>query len=137
MLERLGATLSTEAWNPKNKPNMTFSHPWASAPACCIVSGIFGVEPLLPGFEKFAVKFGRSGINRALITVPTVRGEIKAGFDGGVHTLTVPTGCAACVTVKAGKNKRLMINGKKSRAEKKNGVFTFTVKSGEHRFEIY
>ena len=136
MLDRLGATLAAEAWNPKNKPNMTFSHPWASAPARCIVSGIFGIEPLLPGFEKFRVKFGRSGINRANITLPTVRGEIKAAFDGDVYTLCVPTGCTAEVCLKAGKNKSLIINGKRKGTESKNGVFEFTVQGGEYRFEI-
>ena len=135
MLERLGATITTEAWNPANKPNMTFSHPWASAPACCIVSGIFGIEPLSPGFEKFAVKFGKSGIKRANITVPTVRGAVKAAFNGETYSLFVPTGCTAAVTVKAGKNRRLFIDGKPSGKSCKNGAFGFVLQSGEHRFE--
>ena len=29
---RLGAGSTTEAWDPSQKPNMTFSHPWAASP---------------------------------------------------------------------------------------------------------
>ena len=134
MLDILGATLTAEAWNAKNKPNMTFSHPWSSAPAYCITGGIFGIGPILPGFEKFAVRFGRCGVNRASVTVPTVRGAIKAAFDGDAYSVTVPTGCTAEISVKTGK-KTLYHNGTPTDASVKNGVRTVTVQSGEHRFE--
>lgn len=56
MLKKLGATMSTEAWSPEAKGNMTFSHAWGSSPASQIVRGMFGIKPTAPGFSQFEVK---------------------------------------------------------------------------------
>jgi alpha-L-rhamnosidase len=90
MLRRLGATITTEAWCPEHKPNMTFSHPWGAAPAALISRGIFGIEPLEPGWKRFRVDFRRAGLDRASITVPCLRGSVKASFDGDRYEVTVP-----------------------------------------------
>ena len=80
MLEK-GATITTEAWNPANKPNMTFSHPWGSAPASQIVRGIFGIRPLEPGFGRFQVWIQAGPLRKASVTAPTVKGPICVSFE--------------------------------------------------------
>ena len=85
-----GATITTEAWNSKNKPNMTFSHPWGSAPASQIVRGLFGIRPLEPGFARFRICICSGPVQKASIVVPTVKGPIHVSFekDGGVPPVT-------------------------------------------------
>lgn len=73
----IGATLTTEAWNTDNKPNMTFSHPWGAAAAVAIVRGVFGVSPTSPGYADYSVHPQAFGISGEL-TLPTVRGVIRA-----------------------------------------------------------
>ncbi|MBO7407516.1 MAG: hypothetical protein J6V14_07770, partial [Clostridia bacterium] len=90
MLDTLGATLTAEAWCPANKPNMTFSHPWGAAPAVLIPRGIFGLEPLEPGWKRFRVDFRRAGLERASIVLPTPYGSITASFSGDAYHVTVP-----------------------------------------------
>lgn len=80
MLEK-GATITTEAWNPTNKPNMTFSHPWGSAPASQIVRGIFGIRPLEPGFGRFQVWIQAGPLRKASVTAPTVKGPVCVSFE--------------------------------------------------------
>lgn len=99
MINRLGATLTAEAWCPENKPNMTFSHPWGAAPAVLIRQGIFGIEPLEPGYASFEVNFRREGIGRASIAVPTAAGRIEASFDGNSYRVAVPEGSTARIMV--------------------------------------
>ena len=83
----VGATLTTEAWNRQNKPNMTYSHPWGAAVAAAIARGIFGIIPTEPGYAHFTVTPGisdalcASGLSRGAISVPTLRGVIRVRFD--------------------------------------------------------
>lgn len=78
---KAGATITAEAWNTANKPNMTFSHPWGSAPASQIVRGLFGIRPLEPGFARFQVWICAGPLQKAAITVPTVKGPIQVSFE--------------------------------------------------------
>jgi alpha-L-rhamnosidase len=80
MLE-LGATMTTEAWDPKFKPNLTFSHAWGAAPANLIPRGLFGLEPLEPGYGKIALAPQTGGLAWAKLVVPTIRGPLKLAFD--------------------------------------------------------
>ena len=80
----IGATLTTEAWNTANKPNMTFSHPWGSAAAVAVVRGIFGVNPTAPGYETFT---------------QNTQAEILAGDSAISGELSLPTMCGT-ITVK-------------------------------------
>ena len=99
VLDGLGCTVTPEAWDPAAKPNMTFSHPWGCAPACAIVEGIFGLEPLSPGFRDFRFAPEFSGLGRASLSLPTASGVISASFDGaaGTVSLFVPFGSRANV----------------------------------------
>lgn len=93
VLNDLKATLTPEAWDPGLKGNMTFSHPWGSAPASQIVEGMFGIQPLAPGFDTFQIKLQPGTVRQASIRVPTVKGNIDATYQlnkrGDVSKVTV------------------------------------------------
>lgn len=107
MLYGLGATVTTEAWNTVNKPNMTLSHPWGAAPAHMIASGILGVTPTAPAYESFDIRISPEGIGKAAGTVPTVRGPIGVAFtnteEGLDLTVTVPHNTTATVYLPDGR----------------------------------
>lgn len=76
-----GAGATSEAWDISMKGNLTHSHPWAASPAFVVPSGLFGIQPLEPGYAKFSVKPQPGDLHSASITVPTVRGSIGVAFD--------------------------------------------------------
>jgi hypothetical protein len=78
-----GAGATSEAWDASMKGNLTYSHPWAASPAFVVPSGLFGIQPLAPGYEKFRVKPQPGDLEHASITVPTARGKIGVAFDHG------------------------------------------------------
>lgn len=45
----MGATITTESWHYRQKQNMSWAHPWGSAPANIIVRHLCGIGPLAPG----------------------------------------------------------------------------------------
>jgi alpha-L-rhamnosidase len=108
MLYTLGATVTTEAWNTANKPNMTLSHPWGAAPAHMIASGILGVTPTAPAYESFDLKITPDGIGEAAATIPTLRGSIGVAFrrtpEGLDLTVTVPPTATATVYLPDGRS---------------------------------
>ncbi|PJJ81146.1 alpha-L-rhamnosidase [Salinibacterium amurskyense] len=77
----LGAGATMEAWDPSQKNNLTYSHPWAASPAFHVPAGLFGIEPIEVGYETFQVKPQPGGVDEARITVPTVKGQIGAVFN--------------------------------------------------------
>ncbi len=92
MIRRLGATVTTEAWNEKNKPNMTLSHPWGAAPAHMIAAGICGIKPTAPGYATVDVSPSFDGVDHLDATLPTIRGGIRISWQkeaDGTHTLTL------------------------------------------------
>ncbi len=101
MLHRLGATVTSEAWNETNKPNMTLSHPWGAAPAHLLSTGICGIRPLSPGYGHFEVAPAPYGIGHLDYTLPTLRGDIRVILtetEGGyAWTLTVPPNTHATI----------------------------------------
>ena len=107
MMYTLGATVTSEAWNQINKPNMTLSHPWGAAPAHMIASGIFGITPTSPAYETFDVKICPDGIGTASGIVPTIRGSIGVSFHSTEEkldlTVTVPTNTSATVYLPSGR----------------------------------
>lgn len=47
---RVNATATMEAWTRDEKPNLSWSHPWATAPITAIVRGLLGLVPALPTY---------------------------------------------------------------------------------------
>ena len=89
---KLNATLTGEAWDPSIKPNTSFSHPWATAPANVILRGLFGIVPLEPGFAHFQIKPQPGSLEWAKLTTPSIKGPISSRWertDAGLE-LAVP-----------------------------------------------
>ncbi|MFC1436210.1 family 78 glycoside hydrolase catalytic domain [Streptacidiphilus sp. N1-3] len=76
-----GAGATMEAWTPAEKPNLTYSHPWAASPAFDIPQGMFGINPTTPGYDTFDIKPQPGTVAWAAITSPSVKGEIGAAYD--------------------------------------------------------
>ncbi len=107
MLHRMGATVTTEAWNQQNKPNMTLSHPWGATPAHLIRTGICGIIPTAPGYARVHIRPALEGIDHLDATCPTVRGPIRLSWHkaaDGTHVLTLvlPAGCEATLALPNG-----------------------------------
>lgn len=77
---RRGATITTEAWNPAQKANMSWAHPWAASPANVIVRHLFGLRPTAPGWRKYEFKPQPGGIDAAKIKIHTPCGTLNASF---------------------------------------------------------
>ena len=99
---REGATCVMEAWSRQGKPNLSWSHPWASAPASAITWGFMGIQPTSPGFKTFSFQPQPGNVSRASITVPTLSGFIRATLEQNVGkgmrvTLAAPASTLASV----------------------------------------
>ena len=69
-----------EAWTREEKDNLSWSHPWASAPGTAIPRGFFGINPTSPGYKRFTIQPQPGSVLEASIAVPTHAGLIKASF---------------------------------------------------------
>jgi hypothetical protein len=76
-----GAGATMEAWTTTEKPNTTYSHPWAASPAFNIPRSMFGIVPTSPGYDTLDIKPEPGTVAWAHITSPSVKGEIGAAFD--------------------------------------------------------
>jgi alpha-L-rhamnosidase len=81
MLDDLKATIVTEAWDPALKPNMTFSHAWASAPANVVARHILGVQVVGAGATEFLIRPRTGSLTLAEGTVPSIRGPVSVAVQ--------------------------------------------------------
>ncbi|MCB0689930.1 MAG: alpha-L-rhamnosidase, partial [Saprospiraceae bacterium] len=77
---RVGATMTTEAWDEYYKPNLTWNHAWGASPANIIVRKLFGIEPLEAGFSSFVLKPQPGSLKDLQIKAPTIRGSISCSL---------------------------------------------------------
>ncbi|WNI27273.1 family 78 glycoside hydrolase catalytic domain [Streptomyces sp. ITFR-16] len=107
MLDGLHATIVTEAWDPAQKPNMTFSHAWASAPANAIARHVLGVQVTDPGAAGFLIRPRTGSLRDVKGTVPSLRGTVSVAHhrSGDAHSLQVrlPPHTHAAVELEIGK----------------------------------
>lgn len=142
ILEGLGATLATEAWDSSLKGNMTFSHPWGSAPLSALAMGMFGVRPLRPGFSEFEIRYQPGGVSRARIRVPTVKGAVTAAFvcgEGGRVLKTeqaVPPNTEAAVFIPAAPGDFLAENGRAVGCARRGKYLMLRLGAGRHEIEV-
>ncbi len=80
MMDIYGATIGMEAWSPEEKKNVSFGHPWASAPANVVASGLFGLRAASPGWKTFVFEPQPGGIASAELRLPTPHGIIEASW---------------------------------------------------------
>lgn len=77
---RSGASITTEAWDSKYKPNQDWNHAWGAAPANLIPRKLMGIEPLDPGFRKIRIKPQPATLEHAEIKHPTLLGDVIVRF---------------------------------------------------------
>ncbi|WP_433462336.1 alpha-L-rhamnosidase C-terminal domain-containing protein [Spirillospora sp. CA-128828] len=105
MLDDLGATIVTEAWDPSLKPNMTFSHAWGSAPANVIPRHVLGVRITAPGAAEIEIRPRPGDLAEISGRVPTIRGRVLVALnrdDGYRLDVDVPPGTSARIVVELG-----------------------------------
>ncbi len=143
LIYELNATVCPEAWDPANKPNMTYSHPWSSAPANALAYGMFGIKPTKPGFKTFDIKLQPGNLEYAKIKVPTIKGHIEVEYNLNIFTdsetevcvnAKIPVNTTAKVFIPCKKeNPEVLLNGIETGFEYENGyVAVDNVGSGKH-----
>lgn len=142
MIHTLGATITTEAWDPSGKPNMSYAHPWASAPLNIIPRRLFGIEPVEPGYGKIRIRPQTGGLEWANIRIPTIRGPIHVAFrdtsDAFELDVVLPANITAtvCLPIQKSVNPAVLMNGKPVTAVQSDGYWIIdAVGSGPRRFE--
>lgn len=75
---RVGATMTTEAWDNKYKSNNGWSHAWSSSPSHILPRKIMGIEPVSPGFERVRIKPQLADLSWVKVKLPTIRGSVEA-----------------------------------------------------------
>lgn len=102
----LGSTLTTEAWNFADKPNMDWNHAWGAAPGNLIARFVLGLRPITPGFGQILIQpqLG-STLTYANGTVPTIRGPVSISASNAPESfqllLNIPGNVTATVMLPA------------------------------------
>jgi hypothetical protein len=103
---RVGATMTTEAWDELYKPNLTWNHAWGSAPANIVARKIAGIEPAAPGFTRIAIRPQLAGLEHGDFEMPTPRGAVRVAWrsveDGLGFDVTVPANTQAEIELPPG-----------------------------------
>jgi alpha-L-rhamnosidase len=112
-----GATVTMEAWTREEKPNLSWSHPWATAPASAIVQGLMGIQATQPAFKHFEVRPQPGSLAQASIKLPTLPGFIEASIQNAESefqlSLVVPgnTQATACLPRMGNADKSVTVDG--------------------------
>lgn len=83
---RVGASMTTEAWDEAFKPNLTWNHAWGSAPANIIVRKLAGIEPLQPAFQRFRIAPQPASLDHFSVKAPTLKGPVELTLHAGPQT---------------------------------------------------
>ena len=140
---RVGATMTTEAWDNKYKTNNGWSHAWSASPAHIIPRKMMGVEPAEPGFGKINIRPHPGNLTLAKAKVPTIRGNIDVDFtqDPGKSfelNVIIPYNTTASVYVpKISEKYTLTLNGKNVKGTDGNDyVLLKDIKAGKQSVMI-
>lgn len=142
---RVGATMTTEAWDNKYKSNNGWSHAWSSSPAHILPRKVMGIEPVEPGFRRISIRPRPAGLSWAEAKLPTIRGAVISKFtvspDMFNLSVSIPANMLADVYLPLPgetKDYRLLCDGapvKKAKVE--NGYIRIPdIASGRHTFEL-
>jgi hypothetical protein len=136
----MGSTLTTEAWNFTDKPNMDWNHAWGAAAGNLIQRFVLGVRPLSAGYSQFVIQ-PELGVTLSYVqgVVPTIRGpvSIQATNATGLFQLlvTIPGNTTATVMLPAlgAANPVALFDGSVASSVLSNNWLTITnVGSGQH-----
>ena len=138
MSEKVGSTVTLEAWDPSLKPNLDWNHAWGAAPANLIPRCLMGVEPLEPGFARFRVRPQAGGMEFAKLKMPTPKGPIIFEIKGKEAPdldmkLTVPKGTTAELHLPVSGMYVIVADGglKSKFLRKENGGMVFEMVAGD------
>jgi hypothetical protein len=85
-----GATTTMEVWTVSDKPNLSWSHPWCSAPANAIPRYLMGILPIAQGWSRAAVRpQPPTSLQWATISVP-VPSASALGTARNVPVMSAP-----------------------------------------------
>lgn len=142
MINDLGATIATEAWDPVVKPNMTFSHAWGTAPANIVQRFVAGVELTAPRAARLGIRPEPGGLSFFRAHVPTIRGLVRVAYDARsrpVLEIDLPANVTADIDVApklfgSPDPRRLRVSG--GRVEKAKGSYVSIRSSDDNRIRI-
>ncbi|MBQ7338118.1 MAG: family 78 glycoside hydrolase catalytic domain [Clostridia bacterium] len=132
-------TIAPEAWYVEEKSNMTFSHPWGSAPASLITRCMFGIRPTAPGFRTFEIRPRIGDLSYASIRVPTVKGTIRVSLGQNSEAyeaeVTIPANTVADIylPVLPGGTETLFLNDRIANYPIEDTVYHIRLGSGKYR----
>jgi hypothetical protein len=136
----LGSTITTEAWNFTDKPNMDWNHAWGAAAGNLIQRFVLGVRPITAGGGQLLIQpqLGQT-LSYVQAVVPTIRGpvSIQASNAPGQFQLlvTIPGNAAATVMLPAlgATNPVALLDGSVASALLSNNwLIVSNVGSGQH-----
>ena len=138
IINSAGATISPEAWDQTHKDNMTFSHPWSSAPIHSIVNGIFGINPTSPGFSTFDIVIRPSSLLNAKLVTPTIKGNISVEFNfpNKYIKVSVPANTKARLFIPAIYSNFIVIDGETVEYNKEETFNYICIGSGERNISL-
>lgn len=100
-----GATTFWEAFDPRETGTQhlafygrpfarSLCHAWAAGPLSLLSAGIFGLQPLEPGWRRFAVNSRpKTALDWACATIPTRFGPLRVELADGRVTVNAPPEC--------------------------------------------
>lgn len=136
----LGATSATEAWNSALKSNMSLCHIWGSAPGSMLIRGMFGIQPVSPGFDTFQIKLQPGGVKTGSVKVPILKGTVEASYslseNGNISgTVKVPSNTVCELSIPSdGVSTVMNIDGEEVNGNIENGYLMCKIDPGEHTF---
>jgi hypothetical protein len=145
---RVGATMTTEAWDELYKPNLTWNHAWGSAPANIVARKIAGIEPAAPGFSRISIRPQLAGLERGDLEMPTPRGGVRVAWsatDKGLSLeVAIPANTRAEVALPLARNDGVVTESGRPVTEvpdvrlvgREDGRFVVEVGGGHYRFLV-
>jgi alpha-L-rhamnosidase len=112
---KIGATMTLEAWDQKYKPNLDWNHAWGAAPANIVPRYMWGIQPKTPGFESITIQPQMATLKSSSITLPTIKGQIKADFQkkgsASEYIIELPANMIGDFVISLGSEDELIVNG--------------------------
>jgi alpha-L-rhamnosidase len=115
---KIGSTMTLEAWDIKYKPNLDWNHAWGAAPANIVARNMWGIQPKIPGGSIVSIKPQLSSLEKSEISVPTMKGVIKASYVkksklNQVYEIELPANVSAEFELISMPDSEILLNGKK------------------------
>lgn len=111
--------MTLEAWDTKYKPNLDWNHAWGAAPANIVARNMWGIQPKTAGGSIMYIKPQLGTLSASEITVPTMKGLIKASYQRKSrirqeYTFELPANVSAELELKYSPEDTILLNGTKA-----------------------